>query len=192
MNLGKSSHATSRVAKPDPGHPMLSSCQSGQADATGTQMVYLPWRHVLCPLRLAAPREGNLFTMVSIPESHADLFVRPVVVGLATVQPDGQPQVTPIWADLEDGLIRINTSVGRQKWKNLTERPQATVLAIDPENPFNWIEVRGTVARHTEENGNEVINALSHKYTGQDYQGFVEGEIRVTFYIQPSRIATSG
>ncbi len=130
--------------------------------------------------------------MVSIPESHIGLLTGPVVVGLATVQPDGQPQVTPIWADFEDGLIRVNTAEGRQKWKNLVERPQATILAIDPSNPYNWMEVRGKVVRHTTEGANEVINKLSRDYTGQDYQNFVEGQVRVTFYIEPTRVITSG
>ena len=129
--------------------------------------------------------------MVAIPDSHLSLFTRPIVVSLATVQPNNQPQVTPVWADVEDGMIRVNTAAGRQKWKNLIERPLATVLALDPENPFNWIEVRGNVIRHTEENGNEVINKLSHDYTGGDYQGFVDGETRVTFYIEPTRVVTS-
>lgn len=142
-------------------------------------------------LRVAIPIEGNLLTMVSIPESHQDLFVRPVVVGLATVQPDGQPQVTPIWADLEDGKIRINTAAGRQKWKNLIERPMATVMALDPDDPYRWIEVRGKVVSNSEEGGDDVINQLSHKYTGQDYQGFVEGQVRVTFLIEPTRVVTS-
>lgn len=129
--------------------------------------------------------------MVSIPESHLDLFTRPVVVALATVQPNGQPQVTPIWADLVDGQIRINTAAGRQKWKNLLERPMVTVLALDPENDHHWIEVRGTVSSHTEVDGDDVISALSRKYTGEDYQGFVEGQVRVTFMIEPTHIVTS-
>ena len=125
-----------------------------------------------------------------IPETHMDLFTRPVVVALATVQPDGQPQVTPIWAYIEDGRIRINTAAGRQKWKNLIERPQATVMALDPEDPFHWIEIRGVVASHTEEGGDDVINQLSHKYTGKDYT-FTPGETRVTFFIEPTRVVTS-
>lgn len=126
--------------------------------------------------------------MVSIPESHLDLFSRPIVVSLATVQPNNQPQVTPVWIDEEDGLLRVNTAAGRQKWKNLIERPLATVLVLDPENAFRWIEVRGKVVRHTEEGGNDVINKLSHDYTGGDYQNFVDGETRVTFYIEPTRV----
>ncbi|MCV5275419.1 pyridoxamine 5'-phosphate oxidase family protein, partial [Escherichia coli] len=66
--------------------------------------------------------------MDTIPESHRDLLERPILAVLATVQPDGQPQVTPVWADLHEGCVRINTAAGRQKHKNLLARPQATVL----------------------------------------------------------------
>ncbi len=130
--------------------------------------------------------------MTHIPESHIDLFNRPLLLGLATVQPDGQPQVTPVWGDVEDGLIRVNTAAGRQKYKNLVERPQATVLVIDSEDPFRWIEVRGTVARHSEETGVEVIDKLAKDYLNADvYPNHTPDETRVTFYIEPTRVVTS-
>jgi PPOX class probable F420-dependent enzyme len=130
--------------------------------------------------------------MVAIPESHIGLLEGPYIVALATVQPDGQPQVTPIWADVENGLVRVNTAAGRQKWKNLIERPQATVLVVDPHDTGRWIEVRGKVVRHTEEGGDEIINKLSLDYTGEDYQDYVEGQDRVTFYFEPVRVVTGG
>jgi PPOX class probable F420-dependent enzyme len=130
--------------------------------------------------------------LTKIPESHIDLFNRPLLLGLATVQPNGQPQVTPVWGDVEDGLIRVNTAAGRQKYKNLVERPQATVLIIDSEDPFRWIEVRGNVARHSEETGVQVIDKLAKDYTGADiYPNHTPDETRVTFYIEPTRVVTS-
>lgn len=130
--------------------------------------------------------------MLSIPESHVDLLVRPVVVALATVQQDGQPHVTPVWADLKNGYIRINTAAGRQKWTNLLSRPQVTVLAIDPTDPYRWMEIRGKVASHTEEGADEVINLLAKKYLGVDvYPGHTPDETRVTFLIEPTRVITS-
>jgi len=127
-----------------------------------------------------------------IPESHIDLFNRPLLLGPATVQPDGQPQVTPVWGDVEDGLIRVNTAAGRQKYKNLVERPQATVLVIDSEDPFRWIGVRDTVARHSEETGVEVIDKLAKDYLNADvYPNHTPDETRVMFYIEPTRVVTS-
>lgn len=130
--------------------------------------------------------------MTTIPESHIDLLERPVVVTLVTVMPDGQPQATPIWTDLENGHIRVNTVAGRQKDRNLRERKQATILAIDPENPYRFIEVRGTVASETTEDGIEVIDKLSRDYLGQDYPWHKPEDTRVTFRIAPTRVVTSG
>ncbi|MDQ3653921.1 MAG: PPOX class F420-dependent oxidoreductase [Chloroflexota bacterium] len=130
--------------------------------------------------------------MTHIPESHIDLFNRPLLLGLATVQPDGQPQVTPVWGDVEDGLIRVNTAAGRQKYKNLVERPQATVLVVDPDDAFRWIEVRGKVSKRSEETGIEVIDKLAKDYLNADvYPGHTPDETRVTFYIEPTRVVTS-
>jgi PPOX class probable F420-dependent enzyme len=131
--------------------------------------------------------------MTRIPESHKHLIGAPVLVNLATVQPDGQPQVTPVWADVEDGLIRINTAAGRQKHRNMLERPQATVLAVDPENGQRFIEIRGKVVRHTEENGDAVIDKLAKDYLGaESYPYRNPAETRVTFYIEPTRVVAAG
>lgn len=131
-------------------------------------------------------------TITQIPESHIDLLERPVVVTLVTVMPDGQPQATPIWADIVDGRIRVNTVVGRQKYNNMKERPQATVLAIDPENPYRWMEVRGKVTGESLEDGDEVIDKLSRDYVGTDYQDHRPENTRVNLYIKPTRVVTGG
>jgi PPOX class probable F420-dependent enzyme len=131
--------------------------------------------------------------MSSIPESHVDLLERPVLAMLATVQPDGQPQVSPVWVDLDNGHVRVNTAAGRQKWKNMIERPLATITVSDPENPQRYIEVRGRIARHTERNGDEVIDKLAADYLGAtSYPYRNPAETRVTFYIEPTRVVAYG
>lgn len=130
--------------------------------------------------------------MSSIPDSHRDLFERPILVSLATVQPDGQPQVTPVWADLHNGHVRINTAAGRQKHKNLLLRRQVTVMAVDPDNGQRYIEVRGEVADVSETTGNDVIDKLARDYLGtESYPYYVDGEQRVTFLIKPTRVLVS-
>jgi PPOX class probable F420-dependent enzyme len=130
--------------------------------------------------------------MTSIPESHIDLLEEPVLVTLVTVMPDGQPQATPVWVDVENGHIRVNTVAGRQKHRNLRERKQATILAVDPNDPMRYIEVRGVVASETEEDGIEVIEKLSHDYLGKGYPWHNPDDTRVTFRIAPTRVVTSG
>jgi PPOX class probable F420-dependent enzyme len=130
-------------------------------------------------------------TMVSIPDAFIDLLDRPIVVTLVTLMPNGQPQATPIWADVVDGRIRVNTVVGRQKYKNMKERPQVTVLAIDSENPYRWMEVRGEVTGESLEDGDAVIDKLSRDYVGTDYGDHRPENTRVNLYITPTRIVTS-
>lgn len=134
---------------------------------------------------------------VPIPASHRDLLDGPVVVALVTVMPDGQPQATPVWCNTDGDYVLINTARGRQKDRNMSHNPKVTVLAIDPGNPYRWIEVRGQVIEITEEGAVEHINALSKLYTGNpDYYSFnpaAKGkEKRVIYRIEPRRVLTSG
>lgn len=133
--------------------------------------------------------------VVAIPEEFLDLFVKPVVVTLVTVMPNGQPQATPIWTDYVDGYLRINTARGRQKDKNMKRDAKVTILAIDPDDPYRWIEVRGRIVDESEATGLEVINALSAKYRNEpDYYKRNEArrgkETRVTYLMEPTKITT--
>ena len=127
-----------------------------------------------------------------IPESHLKLFEEPVIANLATVMPDGRPQVNPVWCDYDGTYVRINSSAGRQKDKNLKQRSYATLLLVDPNDPFYWIEVRGRVAEITTEGANAHIDSLAKKYLGKDrYPWYREGETRVTYKIEPDRVNPS-
>ena len=131
--------------------------------------------------------------MVEIPDNYKDLLGRPILFILATVQPDGQPQVTPVWGDYVDGHLRINTAMGRQKWKNLSERPQATVLVIDPDNVMRYMEIRGKVVNETTAGADGVIDKLAKDYLGVDvYPYHNPDETRVTFLIEPVKVMAAG
>ncbi len=132
-----------------------------------------------------------------IPASYLDLLTGPVVVALVTVMPDGQPQATPIWCDMEGDFIRINTTKGRQKDRNMARDAKVTVLAIDPTNPYRWLEVRGVIDHSDESNGVDVINALSALYRNDpDYYGRNSAqrdkETRITYYIKPTKVNAAG
>lgn len=131
--------------------------------------------------------------MIAIPSSHIDLLDRPIVVTLVTVMPDGQPQATPVWIDTKDGVLRVNTVAGRQKHTNLQERPMATVLAIDPDDPMRWMEIRGKVVWESEGDERTLIDKLAHDYLGEEiYPWHNDSDRRVTFHIEPERVVTSG
>ena len=132
--------------------------------------------------------------IAAIPEAYRDLLDDPVVVTLVTMMPDGQPQATPVWANWDGQLIWVNTARGRQKDENMTERPRVTVLAIDPQNPYRYMEVRGDIAEVTEDGAAEHINQLSHEYFGRDYYQDSDpgSEQRVIFKIAPRHVVAHG
>ena len=123
-----------------------------------------------------------------IPESHLDLLSddRPVVASLATLMPDGSPQVTPVWFDQEGEFIRINTTRGRVKERNMSARPKVALTLVDPDDMFRHVQIRGEVASSTEEGAHAHIRALSQKYTGHDFRQLNPGEVRVIFKIRPT------
>ena len=130
--------------------------------------------------------------MITIPEAFHDLLDGPVVVQLATVMPDGQPQVTPIWIGRNGNELWANTAIGRRKDKNLRNRPMATVAVLDPENPYRWIELRCKVTEIVEgQAAHDHIDDLSQLYFGRGFN-FSTGEQRVIFKLTPFRITHSG
>lgn len=131
--------------------------------------------------------------MHTIPDSLRDLLDRPVVVSLATLMPDGTPQVQPVWCGYDGTHIWINTEKGRQKYRNLSRRGVATVLAVDPDDVYRWLEVRGTVAEETEEGAFEHIDELAQQYLGvEKYPLNRPGDVRVIFKIAPRQVASMG
>ncbi len=130
---------------------------------------------------------------VDIPESIRDLLERPIVVTLVTLMPDNTPQATPVWFNWDGEYIFVNTARGRAKDKNLSERRKATILSVDPSNPYRYLEIRGEVETITEEGGVDHINFLSGRYTGNSdyYKGNtarMNAETRVIYKIKPTRV----
>ena len=128
-----------------------------------------------------------------IPEKYADLFDKKVFAGLATLMPSGAPQATPVWIDYDGENVLFNTAIGRQKDKNLQADGRVSVMLVDPENPYRYLEVRGKVVERTTDGADDHINKMAKKYLGQDVYPFRQpGEQRVIFKIQPERISSMG
>ena len=129
----------------------------------------------------------------TIPNKWHDLFEKKVFANLATVMPDGTPQVTPVWVDFDGEHVLVNTAEGRQKDKNLQREPRASLALLDPENPYRYLEVRGRVAERTKDGADEHINKMAKKYLGQDVYPFRQpGEVRVLYKIKPERLSSMG
>ena len=132
--------------------------------------------------------------MPAIPEKYLDLFQqKKAFANLATVMPDGSPQVTPVWFDYKSGVIRVNTAKGRVKARNMKEGSRVALAIMDPDNPYRHIQVRGRVKRMTEEGADKHINALTKKYLGQDkYPSAQPGEVRLIYEIVPTSASVIG
>ncbi len=131
--------------------------------------------------------------MIEIPASHVDLLERPITVTLATVMASGQPQVHPVWCSYHDGYVLVNSAKGRAKDKNMRARPRVTVLAMEPDNPLRWLEVRGTVINVEEANAVAHLDDMSALYLNKHpYPWHVADEIRVLYTIEPTRVTPFG
>ena len=128
--------------------------------------------------------------MVAIPAEYLDLLQQKASFAhLATIMPDGTPQVTPVWFDYTDGKVRVNSAKGRVKTRNMTESAPVALSILDPENPYRYIQIRGRVGHVTEEGASAHIDSLAKKYLGKDkYPYSRPGEVRVIFEIEPTAV----
>jgi len=103
-----------------------------------------------------------------IPEKFHDLFSRPILCALTTVNPNGQPHSVPVWCDFDGENVRVNFPAATKKARNLQTNPKLSLLIIDPQNPGHWIEIQGHVGTFENEAHGALkhINKLSEKYTG--------------------------
>jgi PPOX class probable F420-dependent enzyme len=128
-----------------------------------------------------------------IPENYADLFQKKAFANLATVMPDGTPQVTPVWVDFDGKHVIVNSARGRRKDKNMSQNSSVALSIMDPDNPYRYLEVRGRVAEITEEGADQHIDTMAKKYMGLDKYPYRQpGEVRVMYKIEPKRTSQMG
>jgi PPOX class probable F420-dependent enzyme len=123
---------------------------------------------------------------VRLPEAARALFDGPNHATVATIDPDGRPQLSVVWARTDGDDVLISTIKGRRKFANLTRDARASVLVYAPDNPYEYAEVRGTVTV-TDDPSAELINELALKYTGNSF-GPRPHEQRVIVRIRPDQV----
>jgi PPOX class probable F420-dependent enzyme len=150
-------------------------------------------------MSLTSGRRGDRFAppevkaMAKIPDEYRDLFTKKSFAHLATLMPDGSPQVTPVWIDLAGDKIRVNSARGRVKDRNVTKNAKVALSITDPDNPYRHISVRGQVASISEKGADEHIDAMAKKYLGKDKYPFRRpGEVRVIYDIEPTSVSAMG
>jgi len=131
---------------------------------------------------------------VSIPEKFRDLLMtKKAFAHLATIMPNGAPQVTPVWLDFDGEHIRVNSAKGRRKDTNMRHNKHVALSIQDPDDPYRNIAIRGRVVEITEKGAEAHIDMLAGKYLGVDkYPNRKPGEKRVIYKIEPQGVSTMG
>lgn len=132
--------------------------------------------------------------MAEIPAGFLDLLTeKKAFANIATLQPDGSPQVTPVWFDYTKGVVRVNTAKGRVKARNMSVGSKVALSILDPDNAYRYIQIRGTVTGETTDGAVAHIDSLAKKYLGKDvYPWHSDKETRVIYEITPSAANTMG
>ncbi|HLJ13313.1 MAG TPA: PPOX class F420-dependent oxidoreductase [Bryobacteraceae bacterium] len=129
----------------------------------------------------------------SIPDKYLDLFQKRAFANLATIMPDGQPQVTPVWCDYDGHYVMVNSAKGRMKDRNMRRDPRVSLTVMDPDNPYRYVEIRGRVAEITENGADTHIDKMAKKYLDKDKYPFRQpGEVRVLYKIVPEHTQSNG
>jgi PPOX class probable F420-dependent enzyme len=109
---------------------------------------------------------------IPLPQGLLDLLRRPSLCFIATLMPDGSPQLTQTWVTTDGEHIVINTPDWTQKTKNVARDPRVAVNVVDPDDTRRYFAVRGRVISTTTEGGAESIDEISQKYLGIPYPNF--------------------
>lgn len=99
------------------------------------------------------------------------LLDTPVFIVLGTIQPDGGPQLSPVWVKRDGDDVLVSTTVDRRKKRNLDRDPRVSIVVQDPDSPYEYAEIRGAATFATD-GARELIDELSVKYTGKPYADF--------------------
>ena len=126
---------------------------------------------------------------IKLEQKAIDLLKGKNLVFIATLMKDGSTQLSPVWADYEDGFVMINTAEGRIKHKNVLNDTRVAVSVVANENPLDMITIRGKVVEILPDYDYVHINKLTKKYMGiENYPFRREGEKRIVFKIKPDKV----
>jgi PPOX class probable F420-dependent enzyme len=128
---------------------------------------------------------------MTLPDALVDLLRLPSPCFVATLMPDGSPQMTQTWVDTDGTHLLINTVDGHQKVRNMRRDPRVAVNVADPEDPSRYFEVRGRVVGITEDGARDHIDELSQRYIGRPYPWFGgTDQVRLLVSIAPERVTS--
>ena len=122
----------------------------------------------------------------AVPEPYLDILASTALGHLATVGPDGRPQVNPVWFLSDGRSVSLSVKPETAKYRNLRANPSVAMSVGDPARPDRYLEIRGTVERFEEDPDLEFISAMSRKYIGvHPYPNHRPGDERVVVFVRP-------
>ncbi len=113
-----------------------------------------------------------------VPDSFRPLLTEPILGHLATIGPDGHPEVNPVWFLWENGQLLLSVKPETRKYRNLRADPHLALSILDPTDPYHALELRGMVTDFTLFTTLDFVNLLARKYTGADFASGSAGEER--------------
>ncbi len=117
------------------------------------------------------------------------LAALPILVVIATKRDGGVVQLNPVWFELKDGFIWLNSNTNRTWPKNLQRDRDVTMLLVDPKTPDRYAQIRGRLVSLIPDPKHEFIDRLAHRYTGKKFRELEPGEHRVTLKIKPVSVS---
>jgi PPOX class probable F420-dependent enzyme len=128
-----------------------------------------------------------------IPSQYADLLDSKALADVATIGPNGEPQVNPVWFDWDGTHLKFSQTTTRQKYKNVQREARIALSIVDPQNPYRYLEVRGNVVRIDPDPEKAFIDKMAQKYLGQEkYPWNQPGDERVVVVIEPTHTTQMG
>ena len=126
---------------------------------------------------------------MEISQKAVDLFSDKNLVFIATVMKDGSPQLSPVWANYEDGYILVNTAEGRIKHKNVLRDPRVAVSVVSKNNPLDMTTIRGKVEELISDYEYKHADILTKQYMNRENYPFKrDNEKRVILKIKPDKV----
>ena len=127
--------------------------------------------------------------MASIEEPVRNLLQGKNFANVATLRQDGSVHGVVVWVDVDGDSVVLNTAQGRAWERNVARDPRVTMTVPDQSNPYEFVEIRGTVTDVTTDGADDHIDAMAKKYIGQDEYPFRQpGEVRVKVTVAPDKI----
>lgn len=125
--------------------------------------------------------------MSGLPPEADVFFETPEVATIATIQPDGRPQLTPVWIKRDGDDICFSTIEGRRKPANIRRDDRVGVLIVPRDNPYTYLEVRGTAGIEPDEDG-ALIEELSQLYLGKSWEESAPDVQRIIVRVRPDKV----